>query len=66
LNEGAVYHVTLRGNERKFVFRDDGDREVFLDTLHKVNKRYNLLQINGDTSHIYWIVEEKIRDVSPF
>jgi REP element-mobilizing transposase RayT len=41
--EGAVYHVTSRGNERKPVFKDDGDREVFLDTLHKVNKRYNFL-----------------------
>jgi REP element-mobilizing transposase RayT len=41
--EGAMYHVTSRGNERKPVFKDDGDREVFLDTLHKVNKRYNFL-----------------------
>jgi REP element-mobilizing transposase RayT len=41
--EGAVYHVTSRGNERKPVFKDDGDREVFLDILHKVNKRYNFL-----------------------
>jgi len=28
--EGAHYHVTSRGNERKAVFRDDTDREQFL------------------------------------
>ena len=31
--EGAVYHVTARGNERREVFRDDEDRRRFLETL---------------------------------
>jgi REP element-mobilizing transposase RayT len=30
---GAVWHVTSRGNERRDVFRDDGDRERFLAVL---------------------------------
>ena len=38
---GAVYHVTSRGNERKSIFKDDHDREIFLNTLDRVNKRYN-------------------------
>jgi REP element-mobilizing transposase RayT len=38
---GAVYHVTSRGNEKKPVFKDDQDREKFLNTLQHVNKRYN-------------------------
>jgi len=38
---GAVYHVTSRGNEKKPVFKDDADRENFLNTLQHVNKRYN-------------------------
>jgi REP element-mobilizing transposase RayT len=38
---GAVYHITGRGNEKKDVFRDDRDRETFLDILQEVNKRYN-------------------------
>ena len=29
--EGAHYHVTSRGNERKAIFRDDTDREKFLE-----------------------------------
>ena len=40
---GAVYHVTSRGNEKKPVYRDDQDRENFLSTLDKVNKRYHWL-----------------------
>jgi len=29
----AYYHVTCRGNERKNIFQDDRDREVFLQKL---------------------------------
>jgi putative transposase len=39
--DGAVYHVTSRGNARKAIFRDDGDREMFLSVLQRVNKKYN-------------------------
>ena len=38
---GAVYHVTSRGNEKKPVFKDDADRQNFLNTLQHVNKRYD-------------------------
>ncbi|RJQ52385.1 MAG: transposase [Nitrospiraceae bacterium] len=41
--EGAVYHVTARGNERKAIFKEDPDRSLFLDILYKANKRYNIL-----------------------
>jgi putative transposase len=30
---GALYHVTARGNAREDIFRDDGDRTMFLDLL---------------------------------
>ena len=40
---GAVYHITSRGNEKKPVYKNDEDRENFLTTLHKVNKRYHWL-----------------------
>ena len=38
---GALYHVTSRGNEKKPIFKEEGDREVFLELLDSVNKRYN-------------------------
>jgi putative transposase len=33
---GAVYHVMARGNERREIFRDDRDRQRFLETLGEV------------------------------
>ena len=40
---GAVYHITNRGNDKKAVFKDDTDRETFLNILAHVNKRYHWL-----------------------
>ena len=39
--DGALYHVTSRGNERKAIFKHDGDRKMFLDMLAQVNKRFH-------------------------
>jgi REP element-mobilizing transposase RayT len=39
--DGALYHVTSRGNERKGIFKNDSDRKLFLDTLAQVNKRFH-------------------------
>ena len=39
--DGALYHVTSRGNERKAIFKTDRDRKLFLDTLAQVNKRFH-------------------------
>jgi len=41
--DGAVYHVTSRGNERKPVFLDASDDRGFLDVLRPVRERYNWL-----------------------
>ena len=40
---GAVYHITSRGNERKEIFRDDHDREDFLNILQRSVSRYHWL-----------------------
>jgi putative transposase len=39
--DGALYHVTSRGNDRKTIFKNDSDRELFLDTLAHVNERFH-------------------------
>jgi REP element-mobilizing transposase RayT len=39
--DGALYHVTSRGNERKAIFKNDSDRTLFLDTLAQVSKRFH-------------------------
>src|SRR4030042_1116006 len=41
--DGAVYHVTSRGNARKRIYKDDVDRLSFLDILAEVNRKYNWL-----------------------
>jgi hypothetical protein len=41
--DGALYHVTSRGNERKPIFRDDTDRKLFLKILSQVTERFNWL-----------------------
>jgi REP-associated tyrosine transposase len=39
--QGAFYHVTSRGNERKAVFKSKRDREKFLEYLDSATERYN-------------------------
>ncbi|HVZ81367.1 MAG TPA: transposase [bacterium] len=41
--EGAVYHVTSRGNERRRIFLDDKDRWVFLRLLEEVIREEGVL-----------------------
>ena len=38
--EGALYHVTSRGNARQDIFLDDEDRSAFLATLGEVVERF--------------------------
>ena len=37
------YHLTARGNERRAIFRDDRDREHFLDLLAELPERFGTL-----------------------
>lgn len=39
--EGAVYHVTSRGNGRADIYFNDEDRQAFLEVLEDVVKRFN-------------------------
>jgi putative transposase len=39
--DGALYHVTSRGNDRKAIFKEDHDRELFLNSLAQVTRRFH-------------------------
>jgi REP-associated tyrosine transposase len=39
--DGALYHVTSRGNDRKPIFKEDSDRELLLNILAKVAERFH-------------------------
>ena len=36
---GAIYHVMNRGNQRNKIFRNDGDRELFLSALEEACRK---------------------------
>jgi putative transposase len=62
----GLYHVTARGNRRQSVFRDDGDRRVFLALVDEVVRRlawrvhgYCLMQ-----NHYHLVVETPGADLS--
>ena len=38
---GAIYHITSRSNARKSIFKENEDRNTFLETLLKTNERYH-------------------------
>ena len=40
---GAVYHITSRGNERKSIFKSDGDRQLFLNIFRQTISRFHWL-----------------------
>lgn len=40
--EGAIYHVTARGNERREIYRDDGDCTQFLNCLEECVQRFGV------------------------
>lgn len=41
--EGAVYHVTSRGNARESIYFNDSDRKNFLETLAHIAERFSWL-----------------------
>lgn len=57
--EGAVYHVTARGNERRAIFLDDGDRIRFLRVLGESVERFDvrLYLFCLMPNHIHLVVE---------
>jgi len=67
-HEGAVYHVTARGNERRAIFIDDADRERFLRVLGESVKRFEvrlyLFCLMGN--HVHLVLETPRANLSQF
>jgi putative transposase len=65
--DGAVYHITSRGNARKPIYKEDEDRRIFLEVLPRANTRYNWL---GHAyclmnNHYHLILETPDESLSP-
>jgi len=41
---GALYHITSRGNARENIYRDNSDRDSFLELLYKTNMRHDWIR----------------------
>lgn len=56
---GAVYHVTIRGNQRRDIFRSTQDRERFLFKLEESAQRYDvqIYLFCLMTNHVHLVVE---------
>jgi putative transposase len=64
--EGAVYHVTSRGNDRNPIFFTDADREAFLALLGEVVVRYSWICHAHClmTNHYHVLVETPLANLS--
>ena len=66
--EGAVYHVTVRGNERRAIFGDDGDRARFLRVLGEsvASFEVRLYLFCLMTNHVHLVLETPRGNLSRF
>jgi REP element-mobilizing transposase RayT len=63
---GALYHVTVRGNEKRAVFRDDVDRRQYLDRLahYRERFRFQLLAYCLMTNHVHLAIRAGVVPLS--
>ena len=62
--EGAIHHVTVRGNNRRNLFVDDKDRVRFLERLAEEVETHNvrLYLFCLMTNHVHLIIRPKTAD----
>lgn len=57
--DGALYHITSRGNERNLIYREEEDYNKFLEILSELPQRYSIL-IHGYVlmgNHYHLLIE---------
>lgn len=64
--EGAIYHVTIRGNNDEVVFRDDQDRRTYLERVTRAGGRHamGILAYVLMTNHVHLIVRTRQANIS--
>src|SRR4030043_561024 len=65
---GAAYHATCRGNERKEIFKDDRDRETFLEILTRSSRIYNIKIFSYILmeNHFHLLIETPLGNLGEF
>jgi REP element-mobilizing transposase RayT len=57
--DGAIYHVTFRGNEQKSIFKSDADRQRLLDAMAQARDFYQtrIFLICPMPNHVHAVME---------
>src|SRR5215204_4163289 len=65
---GAIFHVTVRGNERRLIYRDDPDRSRFLERLAESQELYcvRLYLVCLMPNHLHLLLETPSGNLSSF
>lgn len=65
---GAIYHITCRGNEKRAIFRDNDDRESFLDIMVQSKKIYSirLFAYVLMDNHFHLLIETPLGNLGQF
>lgn len=65
---GTLHHLIARGNERREVFRDDVDREDYLDRIARYGQRFGLRVFAYCLmpNHVHLAVQQGSRELSAF
>ena len=64
--EGAFYHITARGNEKKDIFTDDADRNKFIKNLESVAEKYRWI-VHAYclmSNHYHLVIETPLKNLS--
>lgn len=66
LSASKVYHIMVRGNEKKDIFLDDKDRSKFLDILRDKKKagEYYLYAYCLMSNHVHLVIKEGTDEIS--
>jgi len=65
---GALYHVTCRGNEKRAIFKDDQDREKFLEIFQRSIEIYNIEVFSYVLmrNHFHFLLKTQLGNLSQF
>jgi len=66
--EGAVCHLSCRGNERRKIFKDETDKKVFVDLLEDSLKTYSAILYCYVLmeNHFHLLLETPLANLSEF
>ncbi|HEV8609609.1 MAG TPA: transposase [Thermoanaerobaculia bacterium] len=65
---GAIHHITARGNERRDIFRDDSDREDYIERIARYRARFGvrLYAFCLMPNHVHLALEQDPGSLSDF